>query len=126
MKIYSDTIQYQDIRNALPSSVQVELFNSFVPRKRNPETGRPFNLGYDISLSGSSCHRSQAGSYMAATWDEWGIFIDRLFTLDPQAVIGYHENYFDFVENTKRTRDFYANENSRTAREHRAPWFHAE
>src|SRR6476469_3650019 len=29
-----------------------------------------------------------AGTYIAATWDEWGFFLARVFELDPEALCG--------------------------------------
>lgn len=45
----------------------------------------------------------------AATWDEWGMFIDTLFRIDEHAVIGPYGGYADFRYQTGGrydTRDF--------------------
>lgn len=47
----------------------------------------------DVYLSGSSGRRARMGraDYRAATWDEWGVFLSAVFTLDPTAQTGdYH------------------------------------
>lgn len=40
---------------------------------------------FDVILSGSSPRQGQAGGYMAATWDEWGVFLAAIFARDPRA-----------------------------------------
>lgn len=45
---------------------------------------------FDVILTGSAlhnCHWSRSGDYRAATWDEWGIFLDLIFRRDPKAWI---------------------------------------
>lgn len=43
--------------------------------------------GFEIALEGNSCYGGQWGhlQYKAATWDEWGVVLGRLFELDPNA-----------------------------------------
>jgi len=48
---------------------------------------------FEVKLTGSGTH-TNSGSYgartdvQAATWDEWGIFLGRLYDLDPQMLAG--------------------------------------
>ncbi len=49
----------------------------------------------NVSLTGNSKRRTNSGQYgagdeYAATWDEWGIFIQALYEIDPQALIGQY------------------------------------
>jgi hypothetical protein len=48
---------------------------------------------FDVILSGSSGRRAGWGAdHEAATWDEWGIFLNAIFALDPDArAAGYYE-----------------------------------
>jgi hypothetical protein len=51
---------------------------------------------FDVSLTGTSGRRTNTGRYgapvdddtFAATWDEWGIFLAYLFSVDPNAWAG--------------------------------------
>lgn len=42
---------------------------------------------FEIVLEGNSCYGGQWGNrdYKAATWDEWGVVLGRLFAMDPNA-----------------------------------------
>ena len=71
--------------------------------------------GWQVYLTGSSPYRSQATEYPAATWDEHGIWMHRLFQLDPNAVIARYDGLDDFMETTKRWKPFKT----------KAPWLEA-
>ena len=54
--------------------------------------------GFEFFLSGSSPYRAQHDrSEFAATWTEWGIVIDALFDLDPDAKIGHYNGRDEFM-----------------------------
>lgn len=58
---------------------------------------------FDMILTGGSNYGGQFGAqdYAAATWDEWGVVLGRLFELDPSArVPGVYEGFYDFHELT--------------------------
>jgi hypothetical protein len=65
-------------------------------------------LGEKVKGSGrrytNTGHRGADGAGIAATWDEWGIWIDRLFAIDPDAIIGHYQGYGHFVEQTAQWR----------------------
>lgn len=124
MKIYSDTLVYRDLCLALPMGVYIADVSPISnPRTKNESTGMPYERGWNIYLEGTSCHVSQHDRYnKAATWDEWGVWMAELYRLDPQVKIGWYKSYEYFIEQTTRTRNYYANRNSMVAREHRAPW----
>lgn len=45
---------------------------------------------FEVILSGNSVFRGQYGDcdFKTATWDEWGVYLGRLFGLDPNARVG--------------------------------------
>lgn len=53
---------------------------------------------FDVLLSGSSGRRAGFGAdHEAASWDEWGIFLDQIFRLDPDArAAGYYTDREQF------------------------------
>lgn len=62
---------------------------------------------------------------IAATWDEWGIWIDRLFAIDPDAVIGQYDGQEAFMDQTRHFVDYCLDAHkpdSIYARTHTAPW----
>lgn len=61
------------------------------------EGSRSHAYKFDVILSGSSSHTSRFGrGYKAATWDEWGIFIESVFLADPPAVVGPYTDHEHF------------------------------
>lgn len=96
MRIHSNTLTAADIYVAthdLPG-VHVEV---------TEHGSRSHTRAYEISLSGTSNRRKNPGTYgyrevdHAATWDEWGVVIARIFDRDPHAVFGTvkHPTYAD-------------------------------
>lgn len=130
MKIYSDTLTTEDLYKTLPPGMRIEEIERIEnPRTKNPE-GVSYRHGWNLYCSGSSSRQAQHGfgnysGYNAATWDEYGIWMAALYELDDEARISWYKTHEDFVHWTTHMRDYYANENSRNAREHRAPWLEA-
>lgn len=59
--------------------------------------------GFEFFLSGSSSHRAQHDrEEYAATWTEWGIVIDALFDIDPDAKIGHYNGREEFFRITSQ------------------------
>lgn len=63
--------------------------------------------GYDVLLNGSSGRRANGGwsgavlGGYAATWDEWGVFLQKIFEADPTTDAGgYYVGFADFREQT--------------------------
>lgn len=117
MKIRSNHITRNDIRDAAQTipSVLHEVRQTFQPRN--------FNYGYDVVLFSSRLEgRPSAGmpGWKAATWDEFGIFIDQLFAIDPDAEIAWYKGYEDFIVKTRaeyeRCAEYRPQDNKR------APW----
>lgn len=100
MRIHSDKLLGVDIYAAtqgLPG-VSVETCTSHGSRKRDG--------AYEVKLSGTSSYDSQGvddygQTFKAATWDEWGIFIARLFAIDPEAIIGQYKDLYSFEAYTQ-------------------------
>lgn len=83
MKLYANEITEKEIMDAaLQAGASVE--------KMIVRRGRRFARTFDVILSGSGPRRSQwrEQSVPAATWDEWGIFMARLFDHEPTMRIG--------------------------------------
>lgn len=55
----------------------------------------------EIRLHGSSPRNTQANDGKAATWDEWGVFISRVFESDPEAIVGQYQTVDMFEEVTR-------------------------
>lgn len=100
----------------------------FVPvREFTPQR---FSRGYEFFLTGSSPYNVNRGNRdeKAATWDEWGVVIAKLFAVDPDAQIGHYSDEIDFL---RQTRDEHVrvtawhDPESYYARTHRAPWLQA-
>jgi hypothetical protein len=54
----------------------------------------------EIRLHGSSWRSTASGDGKAATWDEWGVFIGKLYRLDPDAIVGQYRSRGDFEDVT--------------------------
>ena len=92
MRIHSDVLTGELIQKAKVSGTEFTAFGVHGSRKRK--------RGFEIQLSGSSPRRNQAGTAKSAMWDEWGLFIDRLYKIDPDAVIGPYNNQEEFESHT--------------------------
>ena len=79
MRIHSDSITELEVRKAARrAGVDFTRFDLGNSRSREHR--------FDVILTGSSSRRQNfGGEDMAATWDEWGIFLGTLYGLDPAA-----------------------------------------
>lgn len=83
-------VSFQDTRSR---DGWYEPIREFKPRR--------FANGYEFFLSGSSRYAAaHDSSEKAATWTEWGIVIDRLYAVDPNAQIGHYTSREDFRSQT--------------------------
>ncbi len=105
MKVYSNIITRATVGTAVnesPATFQNthSLEGWFEPiREFTPRGG---GNGFEFFLSGSSPYRAQHDrEEFAATWDEWGIVIDALYFVDPNARIGHYKNRADFFAQTQ-------------------------
>jgi hypothetical protein len=83
MRIHSNTLSHNDFQHAARVA-GVDIMTLTVHGSRSRATA------WEFALSGSSPYRGggNIGNYQGATWDEWGIFLAHLFTVDPQAHCG--------------------------------------
>ncbi len=102
MKIYSDTIGYGDIIQALARIERVCIDESGIRTFQ----GRDGRNGFELFLKGYGERHVRARNFgkdgKAATWDDWGIFITRLFRIDRDAKIGQYDGKDDFIEQTSQ------------------------
>lgn len=102
MKIHSDVLTYGMIIDATRASgmkgvwAEIEEHGSRSRKRR-----------FDVKLEGNSPHFQNPGTgyrsdapAKAASWDEWGMFIQALFELDPDAIIGDYKTFRMFEEFT--------------------------
>lgn len=100
MKVYSDSLERGDLWEALP---EVSLYLEAVTIKRPRTRSR----GWTVRLEAlrNSGHYRNSGQYgaegtRAATWDEHGEWMARLFEKDPNAKITYYDGAEDFHAQT--------------------------
>jgi hypothetical protein len=105
MKIHSDIITASDLMKSSPPLVLVHWM---------PNGSRKRHHGFTASLewlgdkekgrrwANQSSWDGPFGRTIACTWDEWGIWIDKLFDIDPDAVIGPYDGRAAFMEQTAR------------------------
>jgi hypothetical protein len=93
MKIHSDILTKADIAHAVYSlpGVYIDELTEHGSRRRAK--------GFKLYLNGNSRYAAQRGG-KAATWDEWGIVINRLFEIDPTASMEYYATRGDFYAQT--------------------------
>lgn len=95
MKIHTNELYSGDISNI---AERVEGITLYVTGAGS----RSHDRAYEIRLTGSSkCAPRNMPGEKAATYDEWGHFIARLFAIEPGAKIGHYKDAADFHEKTK-------------------------
>ena len=112
MKIYSTKITRFDILEQLHGIADVYVDDSGI-REFTPRRG---GAGFEVYLEGLGDRhvRARNGRYgNAATWDDYGVWMERLFTIDPDAEIAWYKGHAAFVEETTRQHRY---------RGMRAPW----
>ena len=95
MRIHTD-LPMNDIR-ALVNTMEDVYFT------RLEQSGsRSRSHKFDVILTGTS-NRPQnfGGEDKAATWDEWGQFIARVFDADPNAIVGQYRSLGHFEWSTE-------------------------
>jgi hypothetical protein len=126
MLLYSDTLTKADLYAALPAGV-----DAYVTQKK----ARKRDHAFDVTLyvyERDELHRraGNSGGYgsssdIAATWDDWGIWMWNLYQRDPDAIIGWYKSPSHFLEVTRKERDRIRQWNkpeSLQVRTHTAPW----
>lgn len=92
MRIHSNVISYTDIANATQGLQGVYASAS-------QHKSRTHKAAFEVSMTGNSFYGRNTGKYgqdnsngNAATWDEWGVFLGRLYVIDPEMVVGNAKN----------------------------------
>jgi hypothetical protein len=90
MRIHSNVITIGDIYTAasnIAPGVAVTV---------SSHRSRTHNASFEVQMTGNGAgtHQYKALPYgtLAATWDEWGVLIGRLYVIDPEAVWGNVKN----------------------------------
>lgn len=94
MRIHSDSISELEVRKAARiAGVNFTSLSLHGSRRRDH--------AFNVILTGSSPRNQNGGPDKAATWDEWGVFLSRLFALDPAMFTPYYgsEDEFHWVTN---------------------------
>ncbi len=94
MKMWSDTLTTNDLYHA--AEVAHVYLHTADPIRRPRNRAR----GWTVYLEGASPYASQATGGRAATWDQWGEWMDALFAIDPEARIGQYDGRDDFYRQT--------------------------
>src|SRR4030095_9795008 len=107
MKLHSDKIRTQDIREALEMARRkglivgdTELLVLEEQKSRKRENGWEIRLGSRYA-DGVHKRRNMNNTAYAATWEEWGWFIVELFELDIDLEFGGYKDYNDFHSQTR-------------------------
>lgn len=101
MKVYSDTLTRDDLVAALPEHVTLDARTI-----RNPRVRR---FGWDVNLEGFGSRHTRkvnsgeygAGYHYAASYDDHGEWMARLFAKDPDARISWWKGLEDFTKGTE-------------------------
>jgi len=87
---------------------------------------RQYANGFEFFLSGSSPYAAQHGyGEKAATWDEWGEVIAKLYAVDPGARIGHYSDRADFIRQTRSFVESDYNRSQRGRKRRLGPWLAA-
>ncbi len=101
MRLHSNILTARDIYEATPADV-IATVTTHGSRKRAS--------AFEISLAGFGERHTRkknsgqygAGDEKAATWDDWGVVLARLFEIDPNMTATYYKDRADFYEQTRK------------------------
>jgi hypothetical protein len=125
MRIHTSAT-YAEVRAALPQGVF-----AYITEHKSRKRDRAFEVTLFVTQK-DELHRryGNSGGYgrsddVAATWDEWGLWMVGVYEADPEAIIGWYETEHDFYDITRRERDRVRAFNKPTSimcRTRTAPW----
>jgi hypothetical protein len=112
VKIYSDIITELDVRKAFQKArdthdcdISIEDIRTWCPRA----------YGYGVEVFAESLRGTRVTGHVparacgprdgyprAASWDDWGYVIAELFSIDPQARVGFYDSRDDFVAKVRQ------------------------
>jgi hypothetical protein len=92
MRIHSNVLSWNQIMDAVTGMPNVYVTVSV-------RGSRSHAAAFETSMEGNG-HRGNSGQYgardmsqpLAATWDEWGVFLGRLYVIDPEMIVGTPKN----------------------------------
>ncbi len=99
MKVYSDTLTRSDLLDALPRGVVIEHLST-ISRPRVRSYGWNVRLGRPSSRRHFNTGQWGAGDYGAASYDDHGAWMVRLFAIDPDARLAHWDGVDDFNTGT--------------------------
>lgn len=104
MYVRSDVLTAADIRSALADTrhedgVDIRLDDEGIREFRPRKFAHGFQF-YCESLSGSRSRNGRSG--YAASWTAYGLFMARLYKLDPLAEISWYKDAADFIRWTEK------------------------
>jgi hypothetical protein len=111
MKIHTDALSSLDLYRATDAAGMHGVHIDGLTRHGSWSRDHAYN----VTLRGNSTRRPNPGaggrSYYddneyAATWDEWGMFIEALFQADPNAIIGQYRSHALFRAATRNRFDW--------------------
>lgn len=82
MRIHSDHLTLSDIMDAVIDGLPGVYISV------SEHGSRTHKRAFEIALKGNSPSLNMANTGQAATWDEWGVVIARIFDRDAEAVFG--------------------------------------
>lgn len=101
MKIHSDVLTYGNVLDATKAAGMTGVYADIIERG-----SRSRKVGFDVKLTGTSNRNQNPGTSRdrdvekAATWDEWGMFINALYEIDNDAIVGPYTDQSDFEYKT--------------------------
>ena len=91
MRLHSDTLTRDDVYNATHAAQMTG-----VKADATQHGSRSKARAFEVHLTGTSFRRPNSGGWgattdddtHAATWDEWGMFLNYLYSIDPNMIVG--------------------------------------
>lgn len=116
MKIHADTLTLNQLHDAVPNGCYIAQEEEVGSRKRDH--------AFEVRLSGSSKYGLgyECAGHKAATWDEWGIFINSIFEVEPTAICGMYDGRNDFIDKTQAEYERISTYRQDLLPTHSAPW----
>lgn len=112
MKIYSNTLTMTEVREAFKTARDSDGADIYVEDGRE---FRPRSHAHGTEVWAESMHGKRATGHVparasgprdghprAASWDDWGFVIARLFRADPQARVGFYASKADFIARVRK------------------------
>lgn len=116
MKIYSNTLTMTEVREAFKAARDIDGADIYMEdaREFTPRDGHAHGTEvFAESLKGTRATGHvparatgpRDGYPRAASWDDWGFVIARLFNADPEARVGFYGSKADFITQVHNRRN---------------------